>query len=266
MTARIIAISNQKGGVGKTTTTFHLARAAVRAGLRVLMIDADSQGNLTTISAAQGTVADDSVGLADVLTKESREQLTDVIVPTVWDGADLVPTNGIALAAVRDELLLIKIGRESRLKHALVDVGESYDLILIDCAPALDQLTVNVLTAAHAVLIVTHARLLSANGLSQLLDTISEIRRAYNPDLEIAGLVINALESRTIAARTWVEELEAAAAALEIPILTPNVPKRAPIADASEAGKGLDEWAVDDATRLAEIYDEHLTQLTKGTR
>ena len=118
MTAQILALCNQKGGVGKSTTTFHLARAAVQAGRRVLVVDLDPQGNLTTSIAAE-TVDDDQAQLADALSSRAPETLRDVIVPGLWPGLDLVPTAGVTLGAVRDELVIAGAGRESRLREAL---------------------------------------------------------------------------------------------------------------------------------------------------
>jgi chromosome partitioning protein len=260
MTARILALCNQKGGVGKSTTTFHLARAAVARGMRVLAVDNDPQGNLTSVAAA--TVVDDNqAGLADALSAHADDTLRDVVVDGVWPGLDIVPTSGVTLGSVRDELVIAGAGREGRLREALVDVIEDYDLILIDCAPSLDQLTINGLTAADGVLVVTHSKLWSANGLAQLLDTIDSVRTYYNGGLTIAGVLVNQHEHGTISGRTWMGELRQAAEAREISLLEPPIPKRVIIADATEAARGLDEWGSVEATTLADLYAAHLSTL-----
>ena len=132
----------------------------------MLVVDLDPQGNFTSSIAAE-TVDEDQAGLADALSSRVPETLRDVIVPGLWPGLDVVPTSGVTLGAVRDELVIAGAGRESRLREALRAVSGDYDLILIDCAPSLDQLTSNGLTAAEGVVVVTHSKLWSANGLSQ---------------------------------------------------------------------------------------------------
>ncbi|CAM5540137.1 ParA family protein [Leifsonia shinshuensis] len=259
MTARIFALCNQKGGVGKSTTTFHLARAAVRVGRRVLVVDNDPQGNLTSIAAAE-PVDDDQAGLADALSSRADETIRDVIVPGVWPGLDVVPTSGVTLGYVRDELVIAGAGREVRLREALATVIEDYDLILIDCAPSLDQLTINGLTAADAVVVVTETKLFSANGLSQLLDTIANVKAYYNPRLTVAGVIVNKHEEQTVSGRNWLDDLKQAAEARGIRLLTPLIPKRVVISDAAEAAQGLDEWG-SEAKEFAAIYDAHLAAI-----
>lgn len=260
VTAQIIALCNQKGGVGKSTTTFHLARAAVLRGQRVLVVDNDPQGNLTAVAAAE-TVEEDQVGLADVLSSRAPETIRDVIVQGVWPGLDVVPTSGVALGYVRDELVIAGAGREGRLREALATVADDYDLILIDCAPSLDQLTINGLTAAGAVLVVMHSKLFSANGLAQLLDTINSVKRHYNPKLTVAGVIVNQHEEQTVSGRTWLEELHTAAKSRDLTVLSPPIPKRVVISDALEAASGLDEWPGTETTALSAIYDAHLTAI-----
>ena len=260
MAAQIIALCNQKGGVGKSTTTFQLARAAVLRGRRVLVVDNDPQGNLTSVAAAE-MVVDDQAGLADALSARASETLRDVIVPGVWPGLDVVPTSGVTLGYVRDELVIAGAGREGRLREALATVANDYDLILIDCAPSLDQLTINGLTAAQSVVVVTHSKLFSANGLAQLLDTIENVRAYYNPGLRVAGVIVNQHEERTVSGQTWLDQLVTAAEDRGLAVLTPPIPKRVVISDATEAARGLDEWGSAEATALGAIYAEHLAAI-----
>ena len=262
--ARIVAVCNQKGGIGKTTTTFHLARAAVRAGRRVLVVDLDPQGNLTSVAAAE-EVPDDQVGLADALSDSTPDALRDVLVAGVWPGLDVVPTSGATLGSVRDELVIAGAGREGRLRQALAEVAEDYDLILIDCAPSLDQLTINGLTAADRAVVITHSKLFSSNGLGQLLSTVEAVRAHYNASLRVAGVLINQHEEQTVSGRTWGEELHAACEARGLRVLDPPVPKRVVVSDAIEAARGLDEWGSAEATALSGLYSGHLTTL-EGVR
>lgn len=264
---QVVAVCNQKGGVGKTTTTAQVARAARLLGARVLVVDLDPQGNISSAIADQ-EIPEDQAGIADVLSARAGEQLAQVIVPTVWDGVELAPTaaESEALGVVRDELVLAGAGRENRLSEALATVRERYDLVLIDCPPSLDQLTINGLTAAHAVLIVTHAKLFSANGLARLLGTIETVRNYYNPGLQVGGVLMNQVEETTVAARTWSEAIQDAATARSVPLLTPPIPKRQSINDATEAGQGMDQWRSPDAAALADIYRQHVHTLMEGMR
>jgi len=259
----VIAVCNQKGGVGKSTTVFHLARAAVVAGKRVLVVDLDPQGNLTSVVTKE-PLSEDEVSLADALSARTSDRLRDVIVPGVWDGLDVAPTVGTALGLVRDELIQSGPGREHRLREQLAQVTRRYDLILIDCPPALDQLTINGLTAANGVLIVSQSKLWSANGIAHLLATIDGVQRHFNETLGILGVIINLHEAHTVGGRYWNEELHAAGEQRGFRIFDPPVPKRAVIADATEASRGLDEWGGADAAALATIFTDYLKEL-EGT-
>lgn len=263
MSARIYALCNQKGGVGKSTTAFHLARAAVLRGDRVLLVDNDPQGNLTSATAAE-PVDDDQAGLADVLSSRAPETIRDVIVPGIWPGLDLVPTVGMTLGTVRDELVIAGAGREGRLREALAAVVDDYDLILIDCAPSLDQLTINGLTAAGGVIVVTQSKLWSANGLAQLLDTVGSVRQYYNPGLQVAGILVNQHESRTRAGRYWLDDLTEAAEQRSLRVLSPPIPKRVAISDATEVAQGLDQLGNSEDTALAALYADHLATLDQA--
>lgn len=260
---RIIAVSNQKGGVGKSVTTYNLARAAKLRGLKVLAVDADSQGSLTQ-GLGRDDMDPDHPLLADVLSSH-RIPLLSAVTPSVWDGVDLVASKGEGLTEVGAELMAASTGREHRLRKALSDalqeMGEdAYDLILIDCPPALDQLTINALAAADGVLIVTHAGLWSMNGLTRLLSNIADVQEFVNPHLDVAGIVINQFEKNTRNAFSRKLQLENAAEQLGLYVFQPAVPKRITINEASEAGAGLDEYGA--KTRdLVDIYDRFLTRL-----
>lgn len=252
-----ISLCNQKGGVGKSTTTYHLARAAVLEGKRVLVVDLDPQGNITS-SLAATPVSEDSIGLADVLSAHASTTIKEVIVKGLWDGVDLVPTVGETLPLVRDELVVAGAGRESRLRTALGTIAEDYDLCFIDCPPSLDQLTINGLTATDIALIVTHSKLWSANGLARLLNSIDKIRTYYNPNLSIGGIIINQHEARTNSGEHWVSELASEVERRRLVIFDPPVPKRVAIADSVEASQPLDEWPIQGASELSSIYVHYL--------
>lgn len=257
---KVLATCNQKGGVGKTTTARNLARASIQQGYRTLAIDLDPQGNLTSVLAHE-EMPQDVTGVADALSERATESLADVIVPTIWEGLDLAPTVGDALDAVRDELVVAGAGRESRLRRALEPLRDRYDVVIIDCRPALDQLTVNGLVAADTAVIVTNPDLFSANGIAQLKRTIETVREHYNRALLVGGVVINHHEqANTIQARHWTAQIRAAG----LPVLEPAVPRHTWIGTAAARGTALDELGPD-GQAIANIYSGYLTTLIGGT-
>jgi chromosome partitioning protein len=187
---QIIAITNQKGGVGKTTTSVNLAASLTETGRRILLIDLDAQGNATMGSGidkygAAKTGYDLLMGLADI---------REVIVYAPEAGYDLLPGNADLTAAEVE--LLDKGDRERRLRAALAYIQNDYDLVIVDCPPSLSMLTVNALAAAHSVLIPIQCEYYALEGLSALLDTIERVRVSINPELEIEGLLRTMYDAR----------------------------------------------------------------------
>lgn len=259
--SKIIAICNQKGGVGKSTTTYHLARALVETGKSVLIVDTDPQGNITTALSAD-PLPDNTICLADVLSKRTHTKLLEIIVPTIWENVDLAPTVGDTLGFVRDELLLTGPGREDRLRSAFDQVRNIYDYILIDCPPSLDLLLLNAITAANQALIITHPKQWSTDGIANLLNTIRDVKKYYNPSIEISGVLINQAELTTTSAKYWIDEIKTAGDTLGFRSLETVVPKRTAIADAIETRTSLYQLPAGKKDNLAEIYQNILKELS----
>jgi len=180
--ARIIAVANQKGGVGKTTTAVNLAAALAAAKRRVLLVDLDPQGNATMASGV--SKRDIKPNGCEVLLEEVP--IAEAIVPTDAH-YDLLPGNGDLTAA--ELKLMDALAREHRLKEQLAKVGGDYDTILIDCPPSLNLLTLNALAAADGVLIPVQCEYFALEGLSSLLETIKAVRQRLNPNLQVEGLL-----------------------------------------------------------------------------
>ncbi len=200
--SRILAVVNQKGGVGKTTTTVNLAAALAQAGKRVLLVDLDPQGNATMGSgidkrAATRTVYHVLLGLGE---------LTGIRTRSERGGYDVVPANR-DLAGAEVELVELP-ARETRLKAALERVAGEYDYILIDCPPSLSLLTVNALAAAQRVLIPMQCEYYALEGLSDLVGTIKRVRANLNPGLDIAGLLRTMYDPRNTLSQQVSRELE----------------------------------------------------------
>jgi chromosome partitioning protein len=187
---RIIAVTNQKGGVGKTTTSVNFAASLSETGRRVLLVDLDAQGN-ATMGSGIDKHALEYTGY-DVLL--GHVPIRNVIVNAVDAGYDLLPGNADLTAAEVE--LMNKEDRERRLRAALSHVQNDYELILIDCPPSLNMLTVNALAAAHGVFIPIQCEYYALEGLSALLDTVEQVRMAINPELAIEGLLRTMFDAR----------------------------------------------------------------------
>jgi chromosome partitioning protein len=199
--ARIVAIANQKGGVGKSTTAINLGAYLAMEGQRVLVVDLDPQSNATS-GLGESTISSDRQ-IYDVLVNEVP--LEDIIVKTSTEGLDLAPSS-LRLAGAEVELVSL-YSREGRLKKSLEPVRESYDIILVDCPPSLGLLTVNALAAADEVLIPIQCEYYALEGLVLLLRTIEKIRVYLNPDLRIGGILLTMHDTRTNISKQVMEEV-----------------------------------------------------------
>ena len=199
---KVIAIANQKGGVGKTTTTVNLAASLGVLEKKVLLIDGDPQANAT--SGLGINVDEIEIGTYQLL--EHTQPAEKTILKTSSPNVDLIPAH-IDLVAIEIELV-DKDQRESMLKFAIEGLREKYDYILIDCAPSLGLLTLNALTAADSVIIPIQCEYFALEGLGKLLNTIKSVQRIHNPDLDIEGMLLTMYDSRLRLSNQVVEEVK----------------------------------------------------------
>lgn len=224
-----LAVTNQKGGVAKTTTVASLGAALIELKQRVLLVDLDPQGCLTFSLGIDPEDLD--ITVAEVLL--GKNEPTDAIVVTD-DGMHLLPAN-ISLTQA-EENLVNRTGREQRLRVALDTVADDYDWIVVDCPPTLGVLTVGALSAANKVLIPLQAETLSHRGVGQLLDTIHDVKQFINSKLEILGVLPTMYDGRTNHAKAVLAAIEET---YELPILMPPIPKTIKFAEAPAVGRSI---------------------------
>ena len=201
--AKAIAIFNQKGGVGKTTTNINLGACLARIGKKVLVVDIDPQGNTTSgIGIRKRTLKNT---IYDVLINENFN-VKEAILSTKTDNLDIIPAS-VDLAGAEVELVSIE-GREKRLKKAIDSIRDEYDYIFIDCPPSLGILTINSLTAVDSVLIPIQCEFYALEGVSQLVSTIDLVKKSMNPDLYIEGVVLSMFDGRTNLSLQVVQEVK----------------------------------------------------------
>jgi chromosome partitioning protein len=243
--ARVIAIANQKGGVGKTTTSVNLGACLATLGKKVLLIDIDPQGNTTSgIGINKADVRHD---VYDVLINE--ESMAEATVPTAVENLYILPAT-IQLAGAEIELVST-MSREVRLRQALEPVKAQFDFILIDCPPSLGLLTVNALTAANSVLIPIQCEYYALEGLSQLLNTIRMVQKHLNTTLEIEGVLLTMLDARTNLGLQVIEEVKKY---FREKVYSTVIPRNVRLGEAPSHGQSIIQY--DPRSRGAEVYLE----------
>ncbi len=249
---KVIAIANQTGGVGKTTTAVNLGTGLVKCGGKILLIDADPQGSLTL---ALGIRKPDELNytLANLMRSAAEEEdiPTGTGILKHSEGAYFVPSN-IELSGVETGLVNI-MSREFVLKQYVDSVRKDFDYILIDCMPSLGMLTINSLVAADSLIIPTQPSFLSAKGLNLLLSTVARVKRNINPKLSIDGILLTMVDSRTNNARDIISSLHDTIGR-NINIFDTQIPHSVRAAEASLAGLSI--YAYDPGCKVAKAYEE----------
>ena len=248
---KVIAVTNQKGGVGKTTTAVNLGAALAKQSKNILLIDADPQGSLTVSLGVRNPDSLD-VSLATVMQDviEDRPFLKGDGIIRHAEGMDLMPSN-IELSGLETALFNV-MSRESILKNYVNKVKGDYDYVLIDCMPSLGMMTINALTAADSVIIPTQPNFLSAKGMDLLFRSIARVRRAINPELKIDGVLMTMVDGRTNNARDVTASLRATVGQ-KIRIFDTEIPHSVRAAECSQLGQSI--FAHDPGGKVAEAYE-----------
>ena len=252
MRGTIIALSNQKGGVGKTTTCANLGIGLAMEGKKVLVVDADPQSSLS-ISLGYPQPDQLPVTITDLMKKVILDKLITEGEGILHqkEGVDLLPAS-IELAGLEASMVNV-MSRETILRQVLNEIGKPYDFILLDCMPSLGMLTINALAAADSVLIPVQAHYLPAKGLEQLLQTISKVRRQIKPDLRIEGILLTMVDSRTNYARD-ISNLIRETYGGKLKVFATDIPLSVRAAEISAEGKSI--YAHDPKGKVAAAYKE----------
>ena len=249
---KVISVANQKGGVGKTTTTVNLATLLAKKGKKVLLIDTDPQGNATS---GLGVTKELEVSVYDILVGETI--FDETIQETAIKNLKVCPSN-ISLAGAEVELVSM-MSREQRLKTKLDEVKEQYDYILIDCPPSLGLITLNAFTASDSVLIPVQCEYFALEGLGQLLNTVNLVKKHLNKDLEIEGALLTMYDARTNLSNQVVKEVKKY---FEDKVYKTVIPRNVRLSEAPSYGMPISIY--DPKSKGAKAYEKFTKELLKN--
>ncbi len=252
---RVIAIANQKGGVGKTTTSINLSAALAEKGKKVLVIDTDPQGNTTSGFGIEKNELENTI--YELLLGECSVQ--DCVIKDAYEGVAIIPSN-VNLAAVEIELIDTD-RREFILKKEIDWVRDDYDFVIIDCPPSLSMLTVNAMTAADSVLVPIQCEYYALEGLSQLIHTVNLVKERLNPELDMEGVVFTMYDARTNLSLQVVENVKSV---LKQKIFDTVIPRNVRLAEAPSYGMPINKY--DPKSAGAESYAALAEEVIKNRR
>ena len=258
---KVIAIANQKGGVGKTTTTFNLGVALKNQGKKVLVVDADPQGDLTTYmgyneSELKTTLAQ----LMESVIYDSQLDTKQAILNNA-EGIDLIPSD-LDLSAT-EAMLVNAMSREVTLRTILNNVKKDYDYVLIDCMPSLGMLTINALSCSDKVVIPVQDHFLAAKGMGHLLKTVSRVKRTINPNLEVGGILLTLVNKRSNLSKETIQDLKETYGRA-IKLYDTQIPLAVKTAESTSRGKSIFKY--DKNSKVATAYEDFAKEVLEDDR